>query len=97
MALHLVGGDGTILRANRAELDLLGYTAEEYIGRQISDFHADADTIDEMLSRLMAGEKLVRFPARLRARMDRSSMLKSRRAGSFETANFSTRDASRAM
>ncbi|TXR46623.1 PAS domain S-box protein [Phyllobacterium endophyticum] len=68
VALHLVGGDGTILRANRAELDLLGYTAEEYIGRQISDFHVDAETIDEMLTRLAAGEKLLRFPARLRAK-----------------------------
>jgi PAS domain S-box-containing protein len=68
LALHLVGGDGSILRANRAELDLLGYTAEEYVGRQISEFHADAETINEMLTRLAAGEKLVRFPARLRAK-----------------------------
>ncbi|UXN76194.1 PAS domain S-box protein (plasmid) [Devosia sp. A8/3-2] len=63
----MVGADGSILRANRAELDLLGYTAEEYIGRQISEFHADAGTIAEILTRLAAGEKLVRFPARLRA------------------------------
>lgn len=68
MALHLVGGDGTILKANQAELDLLGYTAEEYIGRQISEFHADHDTITEMLNRLAAGEKIIRFPARLRAK-----------------------------
>ena len=68
LALHLVGGDGSILRANRAELDLLGYTSEEYVGRQISEFHADAETIAEMLTRLAAGEKLVRFPARLRAK-----------------------------
>ncbi|AYM66085.1 PAS domain S-box protein [Agrobacterium fabrum] len=68
LALHIVGGDGTILRANRAELDLLGYEAEEYIGRKISDFHADRHTIEEILDRLAAGEKLVRFPARLRAK-----------------------------
>ncbi|UXN68003.1 PAS domain S-box protein (plasmid) [Devosia neptuniae] len=68
LPLHLVGSDGSILRANRAELDLLGYTAEEYIGRQISEFHADSETIAEILDRLAAGEKLVRFPARLRAK-----------------------------
>ena len=68
LALHLVSRDGIVLRANRAELDLLGYSAEEYIGRPISDFHADAKVVDEMLARLAAGEKLVRFPARLRAR-----------------------------
>src|SRR3954452_25451038 len=31
VALHWVGPDGTILWANRAELDLLGYSADEYI------------------------------------------------------------------
>ncbi|PDS77628.1 PAS domain S-box protein [Rhizobium sp. L43] len=68
LALHLVAADGTILRANQAELDLLGYTAEEYVGRQISEFHEDADTVSEMLVRLAAGEKLARFPARMRAK-----------------------------
>ncbi|WP_428413544.1 PAS domain S-box protein [Pararhizobium sp.] len=68
LPLHLVGADGTILHANRAELDLLGYDAEDYIGRPISQFHADAETIREILTRLAAGEKLSRFPARLRAR-----------------------------
>ena len=33
IALHLVGADGTILRANKAELELLGFAAHEYIGR----------------------------------------------------------------
>ena len=31
--LHWVGPDGTILWANQTELDLLGYTRDEYIGR----------------------------------------------------------------
>jgi PAS domain S-box-containing protein len=68
LPLHLVGPDGTVLRANKAELDLLGYSVEEYVGRPISDFHADEGTINEILRRLSAGEKLSRFPARLRAK-----------------------------
>ncbi len=68
LPLHLVGADGTILHANRAELDLLGYNAEDYIGRPISQFHADDETIREILTRLAAGEKISRFPALLRAR-----------------------------
>lgn len=68
LALHLVAGDGTVIRANRAELDLLGYDAEEYVGRPIADFHADENVVAEMLPRLSAGEKLIRFPARLRAK-----------------------------
>jgi PAS domain-containing protein len=36
VAMHWVGEDGTILWANRAELELLGYTAEDNIGRNIA-------------------------------------------------------------
>ncbi|MPR10857.1 PAS domain-containing sensor histidine kinase [Microvirga tunisiensis] len=68
VGLHLVAADGTILRANRAELDLLGYTADEYIGRPIADVHADAHVIRDILQRLSRGETLDRYPARLRAK-----------------------------
>ncbi|WP_245509818.1 sensor histidine kinase [Rhizobium leguminosarum] len=68
LPMHLVGADGTILRANQAELDMLGYSADEYVGRKISEFHADADTIDEIFARLGAGEKLIRFPSRMIAK-----------------------------
>jgi PAS domain S-box-containing protein len=68
IALHLVDGGGIILHANRAELNLLGYPAEEYIGHNISEFHADPDTIDDILARLKRGESLQKYPARLRAR-----------------------------
>lgn len=68
LALHIVGADGTILHANKAELALLGYSADEYIGHEISDFHADLETIRDILARLARGEKLDKYPARLRAR-----------------------------
>ncbi|MBY5606402.1 PAS domain S-box protein [Rhizobium leguminosarum] len=68
LPLHLVGADGTILHANQAELDMLGYSAGEYIGRKISEFHADADAINEIFARLGAGEKLIRFPSRMIAK-----------------------------
>lgn len=66
MPLHWVGADGTILRANRAELDMLGYTEEEYIGRHIAEFHVDAPVIEDILGRLVNGEELREYPARLR-------------------------------
>jgi PAS domain S-box-containing protein len=68
VGLHLVAADGTILRANQAELDLLGYTADEYIGRPIAAFHADAHVIRDILQRLSRGETLDRYPARLKAK-----------------------------
>lgn len=68
MGLHIVSGEGIIIRANKAELDLLGYRPEEYIGRHVAEFHADAPVIGDILQRLSCGEPLQRYPARLRAR-----------------------------
>lgn len=68
IGLHIVSGTGIILRANKAELKLLGYASEEYVGRHIAEFHADAPVIGDILQRLSCGEELDRYPARLRAK-----------------------------
>ncbi len=68
VGLHWVGPDGTILRANSAELEMLGYTPEEYIGHHIAEFHADAEVISDILQRLQAGELLREYEARLRCK-----------------------------
>jgi PAS domain S-box-containing protein len=68
VGLHWVGADGTILWANQAELDLLGYTREEYIGRHIAEFHADEDVISDILTRLTRNETLHSYEARLRCK-----------------------------
>ena len=65
VGLHWVGPDGTILRVNQAELDLLGYEREEYEGRNIVEFHADKPVIEDILQRLTRGEVLHDYPARL--------------------------------
>ncbi len=65
LGLHWVADDGRILWANQAELDLLGYHSQEYIGRHIADFHVDAPVIAEILSALKRGETLVEQEARL--------------------------------
>ncbi len=65
MGLHWVGPDGYIVWANQAELDLLGYSHEEYIGHHISEFYADTDVIDDILRRLQANETLHDYEARL--------------------------------
>jgi PAS domain S-box-containing protein len=68
VGLHLVGGDGTILRANRADFEPLGYCADEYIGQHIGKFHADPHIIEDILARLSRGERLDKYAARLRAK-----------------------------
>jgi PAS domain S-box-containing protein len=68
VALHWVDADGIIIWANQAELDMLGYTADEYIGQPITKFHVDAPVIDDILTRLCQGEQLCEYEARLRAK-----------------------------
>jgi PAS domain S-box-containing protein len=68
IGLHIVNGEGIIQRANKAELELLGYAAADYIGRHIAEFHADAPIIGDILHKLSCGDKLERYPARLRAK-----------------------------
>jgi PAS domain S-box-containing protein len=68
VGLHWVAADGTIEWANEAELKLLGYTREEYVGRNIAEFHADADTIGEILACLTRNEEIRDHEARLIAK-----------------------------
>jgi PAS domain S-box-containing protein len=68
VALHLVGPDGIILHANDAELQLLGYRREEYVGHHVAEFHADDAVITDILGRLARGETLREYEARLRAK-----------------------------
>lgn len=58
--------DGMILRANRAELDMLGYAREEYVGRSIATFHANPEVINDILQRLARGSAVKSVEAEVR-------------------------------
>jgi PAS domain S-box-containing protein len=68
VGLHWVGPDGKILWANNAELDLLGYSPDEYIGHNIIEFHADRATIDDILTRLSSNQAIHDYEAPLRTK-----------------------------
>ncbi len=68
VGLHWVGEDGLILWANRAELQMLGYKEEEYVGHNIAEFHVDREVIEDILCRLKNKEALDEYEARLRAK-----------------------------
>ena len=65
IGLMWLSADGTILRANQAELDLLGYTREEYVGRNIIEFHYDREAVEDILERVHDGEIIRDYEARL--------------------------------
>ena len=86
--MHWVGPDGTILRVNQAELDLLGYHRDEFQGKSIIDFHVDREVIDDILRRLLAGEVLHDYPARLRSRNGSTKHVLIDSSGYFENGQF---------
>jgi PAS domain S-box-containing protein len=68
IAFHWVAEDGTILWANAAELAMMGYSAPEYMGHNITEFYVDRPVIDDILTRLRNGEKLHEQEARVRCK-----------------------------
>jgi PAS domain S-box-containing protein len=68
LGLHQVGPDGKILWANRAQLDLLGYSRDEYIGRSAFELYVDKHVLQDIFVRLSRGEELHDYEARMRAK-----------------------------
>jgi PAS domain S-box-containing protein len=66
--IHKVAGDGTILYANRAELEMLGYGWEEYVGHSITEFYVEQQRVEQILTRLRSGEVLRDEPALMRCK-----------------------------
>jgi len=65
ICLHWVNGDGIIVWANLAELNLLGYTEDEYIGRHISEFHANKSAIEDIMWRLRNKQRIENYDTEL--------------------------------
>lgn len=68
LGLHWTGPDGVILWANRAELELYGYSSDEYIGHHVSEFLVDREHCDDILARLDRGERIRNYETRIRCK-----------------------------
>ena len=68
VGFHWVALDGTVLRANKAQLQILGYEASEVIGHHISDFYAQDGVVDELVAHLKEHKNLRNFEARFRCK-----------------------------
>ena len=69
IALHWLGGNGTVIWANRRELEVLGYTRDEYIGQDIMKFCPDSsETVLEIFKQLGSGNTIQDVPVRFRTK-----------------------------
>src|SRR6185436_6279889 len=67
VALHMLSADAVVNRANRAELEMLGYreSPSDYLGHDWREFVVDPGLVDEMLDRLAHEGDLQDFPLTL--------------------------------
>ncbi|HEY0255978.1 MAG TPA: PAS domain S-box protein [Candidatus Methylacidiphilales bacterium] len=68
IGLQWLGFDGMILRANRAQYEMLGYAPQEYLGRRFAEFDLDPAAAEELIRRLAARETVHNFRTRLKMR-----------------------------
>jgi PAS domain S-box-containing protein len=66
MGLHRIDKDGIILWANDAELQLLGYSRDEFVGHHLAEFHVDKSVIADILARIQRGERLQDVEAQMK-------------------------------
>jgi len=62
IGLLWLSAGGTILRANRTQLEMMGYTAEDYLGHAFTEFCTEPNQGRELLKRLAARETVHNFP-----------------------------------
>src|SRR5262245_60541995 len=67
IGVHWVDADGIVVRANQAQLNLLGYSPGTFIGQPMRRFHESPEVFDEMLRCATAGETLRNHEVRLLA------------------------------
>jgi PAS domain S-box-containing protein len=83
-----VGPDRRVLWANKALLKLLGYTAEEYIGHELAEFHVHQHGLDEFWEKLMRHEDIYDYPAEIRCKDGSVKHVEIRSNGLWEDGRF---------
>jgi PAS domain S-box-containing protein len=68
LSLHWTAPDGTILRVNSAELQMLGYSQKEYLGHSVAEFFVNSGVAEDVLRQLRGGETLHDYAAQLRCK-----------------------------
>jgi PAS domain S-box-containing protein len=65
IGIQWIDAGGIVIRANQAALDMLGYTAEEFIGQPMRKFHTHPGVLDDLLHRVGAAETVRNHEVRL--------------------------------
>ena len=70
IGIHAVSPEGVIVYANECELEVLGYTKNEYLGHHVSEFQIDKHCLSDMLKRLSRFDILKNYPSRVQGKKE---------------------------
>ena len=68
VGMHWVGPDGIILWANDAELRMLGYSRDQFVGHHVNQFHEEPAVVGDVFAMLRRGERVTEYQTRMRCR-----------------------------
>ena len=68
VGIHWVNEEGTIIYVNRAELELLGYSKEEYLHHNIAEFYVNKTVLTDILHQLKSTEEIHGYEVELRCK-----------------------------
>jgi len=88
VGIHTVSSTGIIEYANQFELNMLGYTQEEYIGHHAAEFQVDASCFNDMQSRLNKFEVLQNYPIKIKAKHEIIYVLHTHDTSKYEFQDF---------
>lgn len=83
-----IAADGRVLKANKFKLSMLGYKENEFVGKNIGDFHPDKANLQKALERLSSGDTLIDFPVGLLCKDGSTKNLLLNSNGRFEEGKF---------
>jgi PAS domain S-box-containing protein len=83
-----VGSDQKILWANKAMLNLLGYSAREYVNRPLATFYVRKEVFDEFWTKLMRGEEIYDYLAELKCKDGSVKQVRIHSNGLWEDGQF---------
>jgi PAS domain S-box-containing protein len=84
LGLLVADAKGRILQANQAELEMLGYARDAYVGRNVVEFYVDPAAPADLLARVGRGEEVRGFEARMRRGDGAERWVRIHANGSFE-------------
>jgi PAS domain S-box-containing protein len=88
MGLNWTDVNGRILKANQAELEMFGYSSEEYLGHSLTEFHEDKKALENVFAQLAEGKTIHNFEARVRCKDGQIKDVVIQKNGLWENGKF---------